>query len=408
MLYRLKNAMLQKQEIDCCCCHSLDDSKAVDFSKYVVFPGFADVHVHLREPGFSYKETIASGTLAAAAGGYTDVCSMPNLNPVPDSVPHLQEQLDIIAKDAVIRVHPYGAITVGEQGETLADLEGMANKVAAFSDDGRGVQSDEMMEQAMEKAKELGKLIAAHCEDNSLLNGGYIHAGEYAKEHGHKGIVSESEWGPIARDLKLVEKTGCPYHVCHISTAESVDIIRKAKAKGISVTCETGPHYLVFSDADLQEDGRFKMNPPLRSEKDRLALLEGIMDGTIDMIATDHAPHSAQEKSKGLALSMMGVVGIETAFPVLYTHLVKTNVISLEKLIDLMCYAPRKRFGLPLDETKDFCVYDLNEEYEINPETFLSKGKSTPFTGMKVFGKCMLTVCDGKIVYCHPDFKWEE
>ena len=408
MLYRLKNAMLKKQEIDCCCCHSLDDSKAVDFSKYVIFPGFADVHVHLREPGFSYKETIASGTRACAAGGYTDVCSMPNLNPVPDSVPHLQEQLDIIEKDAVIRVHPYGAITVGEQGETLADLEGMANKISAFSDDGRGVQSDEMMEQAMVKAKELGKFIAAHCEDNSLLNGGYIHAGEYAEEHGHKGIVSESEWGPIARDLELVEKTGCPYHVCHISTAESVEIIRKAKAKGLNVTCETGPHYLVFSDADLQEDGRFKMNPPLRSEQDRLALLQGVVDGTIDMIATDHAPHSAEEKSKGLANSMMGVVGIETAFPVLYTHLVKRGVITLEKLIDLMSYAPRKRFGLPLDETKDFCVYDLNQEYEINPETFLSKGKSTPFAGMKVYGKCMLTVCDGKIVYQHPDFRWEE
>ena len=408
MLYRLKNAMLQKQKIDCCCCHSLDDSKAVDFSKYVMFPGFADVHVHLREPGFSYKETIASGTLACAAGGYTDVCSMPNLNPVPDSVAHLQEQLDIIKKDAVIRVHPYGAITVGEKGEALADLEGLAKNIAAFSDDGRGVQQSEMMEQAMVKAKELGKLIAAHCEDNSLLNGGYIHAGDYAKEHGHKGIVSESEWGPIARDLELAEKTGCHYHVCHISTAESVELIRKAKAKGLSVTCETGPHYLVLSDKDLQEDGRFKMNPPLRSEKDRLALVQGIVDGTIDMIATDHAPHSAEEKAKGLAGSMMGVVGIETAFPILYTHLVKTGIISLEKLIDLMSYAPRKRFGLPLDETKDFCVYDLNEEYEINPETFCSKGKSTPFAGMKVFGKCMLTVCDGKIVYKHPDFKWEE
>ncbi len=408
MLYRLKNAMMEKYEIDCCNCHSLDDSKAVDFSKYVVFPGFADVHVHLREPGFSYKETIASGTLAAAAGGYTDVCSMPNLNPVPDSVPHLKEQLEIIEKDAVIRVHPYGAITVGEKGEELADLQGMADHIVAFSDDGRGVQQEDMMKEAMVQAKALGRPIAAHCEDNSLLKGGYIHAGEYAQQHGHKGIVSESEWGPIARDLNLVETIGCDYHVCHISTAESVDIIRKAKERGINVTCETGPHYLVFSDADLQEDGRFKMNPPLRSERDRLALLEGIADGTIDMIATDHAPHSAEEKSKGLQNSMMGVVGIETAFPVLYTHLVKTGKITLEKLVDLMCYAPRKRFGLPLNEQNDFCVYDLEQEYEINPDEFLSKGKSTPFGGMKVWGKCMLTVCDGKIVYQHPDFKWED
>ena len=408
MLYRLKNAIIEKHKIDCCCCHSSDDSKAVDFSKYVLLPGFADVHVHLREPGFSYKETIASGTKAAAAGGYTDLCSMPNLNPVPDSIPHLREQLEIIENDAVIRVHPMGAITVGEKGEELADLTGMAPFVSAFSDDGRGVQQEAMMKTAMEQAKALDKPIAAHCEDNSLLFGGYIHAGEYAKEHGHKGIVSESEWGPIARDLKLVEEVGCRYHVCHISTAESVEIIRAAKAKGISVTCETGPHYLVFSDKDLQEDGRFKMNPPLRSEADRLALIQGIVDGTIDMIATDHAPHSAEEKSKGLAGSMMGVVGIETAFPVLYTHLVKTGVISLEKLVELMSDAPRKRFGLPFDPQKDFCVYDLDAEYEIDPQTFLSKGKSTPFTGMKVFGKCMLTVCDGKIVYQHPDFQWEE
>ncbi len=362
-----------------------------------VFPGFCDVHVHFREPGFSYKETILTGSRAAARGGYTAVCTMPNLNPVPDSIEHLGEQLRIIENDAVIHVYPYGAITVGQKGEELSDLSGMAENVIAFSDDGRGVQSDDMMREAMLRAKALGKMIVAHCEVNSLLRGGYIHDGEYAKAHGHRGICSESEWGPIKRDIELLKETGASYHVCHISTKESVDLIRKAKAEGVDITCETGPHYLVLDDSCLQEDARFKMNPPLRSKEDRLALIEGIKDGTIDMIATDHAPHSAEEKSRGLEKSLMGVVGLETAFAVMYTEFVKTGIITLQRLVELMAINPRKRFGLP--ETEDICVFDVNEEYEIDPEEFLSMGKSTPFKGKKVSGKCMLTVCDGKIVY---------
>ena len=366
-------------------------------SKYHIFPGFCDVHVHFREPGFSYKETIASGSLAAARGGYTAVCTMPNLNPVPDSVEHLNEQLKLIEDHACIHVYPYGAITVGEKGEVLADLEGMAPNAIGFSDDGRGVQSDEMMEEAMIRAKALGKMIVAHCEVNSLLRGGYIHEGEYAKAHGHRGICSESEWAQIARDMELVKKTGCAYHVCHISAKESVDLIRKAKAQGIDVTCETGPHYLVMDDSDLQEDGRFKMNPPLRSREDREALVAGILDGTIDMIATDHAPHSAEEKGKGLEKSAFGIVGIETAFQILYTYLVEPGILTLEKLMDLLVVNPRKRFNIPLG--CDFTVWDLAEESTVDPAQFLSMGKATPFTGWKVKGKCVATVCDGKLVY---------
>ncbi len=315
-------------------------------SEYAVFPGFCDVHVHFREPGFSYKETIESGSKASARGGYTAVCTMPNLNPVPDSAAHLAEQLRLIEEQAVIHVYPYGAITVEQKGESLADLEAMAPGCIAFSDDGRGVQSDEMMRRAMLRAKALGKMIVAHCEVNSLLKGGYIHDGQYAEAHGHKGICSASEYEQVARDLRLVEETGCAYHVCHISTKESVELVRRAKAKGLDVTCETGPHYLTMDDGFLQEDGRFKMNPPLRDASDREALVAGIVDGTIDMIATDHAPHSREEKSKALAGSAFGVVGIETAFPVLYTHLVQAGIISLEKLIDLMCNNPRKRFDV--------------------------------------------------------------
>ena len=367
------------------------------FNNCFVFPAFCDVHVHLREPGFSYKETIESGTKASAKGGYSDVFSMPNLNPVPDSYENLKVQLDIIERDAVINVHPYASITIGQKGEELSDFEALSKDAIAFSDDGRGVQSEEIMLEAMKKAKKLGKIIVAHCEDNSLLRGGYIHDGEYAKKNGHKGICSESEWKPIERDIALARETGCKYHVCHISTKESVELIRKAKAEGVDITCETAPHYLVMNDNDLKEEGRFKMNPPIRSEEDRLALIEGIKDGTIDMIATDHAPHSQEEKSKGLQKSLMGVVGIETAFPVLYTFLVKKGIITLEKLIELMSINPRKRFNLP--ETKDFCVFDLNEEYEIKPDEFLSKGRATPFSDQKVFGKCLLTVKDNKAVY---------
>ena len=372
-----------------------------DSSEYVIFPGFCDVHVHFREPGFSYKETIATGSRAAARGGYTAVCTMPNLNPVPDSVEHLEVQRRLIEETACIHVYPYGAITVGEQGEALSDLEGMAPDVVGFSDDGWGVQSDDLMRQAMLRAKALGKPIVAHCEVNSLLRGGYIHDGGYAKAHGHRGICSESEWGQIARDLQLVKETGCAYHVCHVSAKESVALIRKAKAEGLDVTCETGPHYLVMDDSDLQEDGRFKMNPPLRGKEDREALIHGILDGTIDMIATDHAPHSAEEKSRGLEKSAFGIVGIETAFPILYTCLVKPGILSLNKLLELLCVNPRRRFGLPLGT--DYSIWDLNAAYPIDPEDFLSKGRATPFAGWQVNGKCIATICDGKLVYAAPE-----
>ncbi len=364
---------------------------------FTVFPGFCDVHVHFREPGFSYKETIASGSLAAARGGYTAVCTMPNLNPVPDSLENLKPQLEAIEKDASVSVYPYGAITVGERGEQLADLKAMAPYVIAFSDDGKGVQDDERMRRAMEEAKALGKMIVAHCEDNTLLRGGYIHESGYAKAHGHRGICSESEWRQVERDLKLVEETGCSYHVCHISTKESVELIRQAKARGLDVTCETGPHYLVMDENDLQEDGHFKMNPPLRSPEDRQALLEGLLDGTIDMIATDHAPHSAEEKARGLEKSAFGIVGLETAFPVLYTRLVKTGILPLETLVDRMALAPRRRFGIPFEE--DWCLWDLDACYTIDPKDFLSQGKATPFTGWTVNGKCLATIHGGKIVY---------
>ena len=365
--------------------------------RYCVFPGFCDVHVHFREPGFSYKETVFSGSQAAARGGYTCVCTMANLNPVPDTPEHLHQQLDLIRENACIHVHPYGAITMGLKGEVLADLEGMAADVAGFSDDGKGVQADSMMRSAMEKAKALDKIIVAHCEVNELLKGGYIHDGDYARQHGHRGICSESEWVQIARDLELVEQIGCKYHVCHISTKESVDIIRKAKARGVNVTCETGPHYLVMDDSMLKEEGRFKMNPPLRSKEDRDALILGLQDGTIDMIATDHAPHSAEEKSRGLEGSAFGVVGIETAFPICYTYLVKTGIITLEKLMDLLVTNPRSRFGLPVGG--DFSVWDLEAEGIVDPQDFLSMGKATPFEGWPIQGKCLTTVCDGKQVY---------
>ncbi len=384
-----------------CSSLSVPGLSGFDSSEYVIFPGFCDVHVHFREPGFSYKETIATGSRAAARGGYTAVCTMPNLNPVPDSVGNLEVQRRLIGETACIHVYPYGAITVGEQGEVLSDLEGMAPHVVGFSDDGRGVQSDDLMRQAMLRAKAMGKPIVAHCEVNSLLRGGYIHDGDYAKRNGHRGICSESEWGQIARDLELVKETGCAYHVCHVSAKESVALIRKAKAEGLDVTCETGPHYLVMDDSFLQEDGRFKMNPPLRGKEDREALIQGILDGTIDMIATDHAPHSAEEKSRGLEKSAFGIVGIETAFPILYTYLVKPGILSLDRLLALLCVNPRRRFGLPLGT--DYSVWDLIAAYAIDPEDFLSKGRATPFAGWQVSGKCIATVCDGKLVYAAPE-----
>lgn len=371
--------------------------------KYTVLPGFADVHVHLREPGFSYKETIFTGSRAAARGGFTSVCTMPNLNPAPDSLNNLKIQTDIIKTDSVINIFPYGTITKNQAGAELSDMDNLAKFVVAFSDDGKGVQNEDMMRTAMLKAKSLGKMIVAHCEVNDLLNGGYIHAGEYAKAHGHKGITSESEWKMIERDLRLAKETGCAYHVCHISTKESVELIRKAKAEGVNVSCETAPHYLIMDDSFLKEEGRFKMNPPLRDKADREALIEGLLDGTIDMIVTDHAPHSYEEKSKGLQGSSMGVVGIETSFPLMYTYFVKTKILSLERLLELMNDNPRKRFGLK-EVGENYSVWDLDCEYTIDPKDFLSKGKSTPFEGFKVFGKCIATFANGKEVYRAPGF----
>ena len=382
----------------------MGDVSSVDcpvFDNIAIFPGFCDVHVHFREPGFCYKETIATGSRASARGGYTAVCTMPNLIPPPDSMENLKLQTDAIERDSVIAVYPYGTITKGQMGEELSDMEDMKDAVIGYSDDGKGIQTEELMLAAMKKAHSLGKMIVAHCEDNSLLRGGYIHDGEYAKAHGHRGICSESEFGQIARDLELVKKSGCKYHVCHISTKESVDIIRRAKAEGVDVTCETGPHYLVLDDSCLMEHGRFKMNPPIRGREDKDALVEGIKDGTVDMIATDHAPHSAEEKSKGLEKSNMGVVGIETAFPVSYTYLVKTGIITLEKLVELLSVNPRERFGIESDV--GFTVFDLSKEYEIDPADFVSMGKSTPFEGMKVFGKCLATVYNGKVVYASEE-----
>ncbi len=379
----------------------LDAGVSFDFSdpgKYLFLPAFLDVHVHFREPGFFYKESIATGSRAAAHGGYCAVCTMPNLNPVPDSMDTLKVQLDAIERDASVRVIPYGSITKGQRGEQLSDMEAMAEHVCAFSDDGRGVQDEQMMLEAMNRAKALGKMIVAHCEVNDLLRGGYIHDGEYARAHGHRGICSESEWKQIERDIRLAKQTGCAYHVCHISTKESVRLIREAKAAGVDITCETAPHYLIYTDENLCEDGKWKMNPPLRSREDREELIRGIIDGTIDMIATDHAPHSAQEKSRGLEKSAFGIVGLECAFSLMYTHFVKTKIITLDRLIELMSKNPKKRFGI--DTGDDFCVFDVSEPYTIDPDEFLSKGRATPFEGHKVWGRCLLTVSDGRIAYC--------
>lgn len=381
--------------------YTTDSALFSDFSEkksIVIFPGFCDVHVHFREPGFSYKETMETGSMAAARGGYTAVCAMPNINPVPDSGAHLEEELRRIREGAKIPVYPYGAITVGQKGESMADLEGMAVKVIAFSDDGHGVQSESMMREAMERAKKLGKLIVAHCEDNTLLFGGYVHDGEYARTHGHKGICSESEWGPIKRDVELLKETGAGYHVCHISCKESVDVIRQAKKEGVNITCETGPHYLTLTDRDLQESGKWKMNPPIRSERDREALMEGILDGTIDMIATDHAPHSKEEKSKGLAGSAFGIVGLETALPVLYTELVRPGILTLDRLAELLVTKPRERFGIPISKG-DYSIWDLETPYVVNPDEFLSMGRATPYEGRTLYGTNLGTVLNGRMIY---------
>ena len=379
------------------------DAVSVDLHKAVLFPGFVDVHVHLREPGFSYKETIRAGTLAAAHGGFAHVGAMPNLDPVPDCAASLAVQRAILEKDALVHVHPYGAISVGEKGERLADIAGLAQSVLAFSDDGRGVQSEGLMREAMTQCRAHGRILAAHCEDNSLLHGGYIHDGAYARAHGHRGICSESEWGPTARDLRLAEETGCAYHVCHVSTKESVALIRAAKRRGVDVTCETAPHYLTFTDEDLQEDGQFKMNPPLRAREDREALIEGLLDGTIDMLVTDHAPHSRAEKAGGLEKSAMGVVGLETSFAASYTALVRTGILPLEKLIDLMHGAPMRRFGcgteLAVGQPADLTAFDLQETYTVDPETFLTLGRATPFAGRALTGVCRLTMIGGSPVW---------
>ena len=379
------------------------DAVSIDLHRAVLFPGFVDVHVHLREPGFSYKETIRTGTLAAAHGGFAHVAAMPNLDPVPDCAAALAVQRAIIEKDALVHVHPYGAVSVGEKGERLADLDGLALGVIAFSDDGRGVQSESLMREAMMQCRRLGKILAAHCEDNSLLHGGYIHDGAYARAHGHRGICSESEWGPITRDLRLAEETGCAYHVCHVSTKESVALIRAAKRRGVDVTCETAPHYLTFTDEDLQEDGRFKMNPPLRAREDRDALIEGLLDGTIDMLVTDHAPHSREEKARGLEKSAMGVVGLETSFAASYTALVQTGILPLEKLVDLMHGAPMRRFGcgteLAEGQPADLTAFDLTKTYTVDPETFLTMGRATPFAGRALTGVCKLTMIGGEPVW---------
>ncbi len=387
--------------------------KTVQLGGLYVFPGFVDVHVHLREPGFSYKETIRTGTLAAARGGFAHVCAMPNLNPVPDGEENLKQELDLIGRGALVKVYPYGAITAGELGKRLSAMEEISGRVVAFSDDGRGVQSEELMRAAMLKAKKLGKIIAAHCEDETYINGIKAHSESGAAPNSSCGLPAESEWRQLERDLRLVRETGCAYHMCHVSTKESVALLRRAKAEGLDVTCETAPHYLMLDDKDIKDEGRFKMNPPIRSEEDRLALIEGIADGTIDMIATDHAPHAEKEKSGGLAGSLNGVVGLETAFPVLYTGLVKTGIIGLGALIDLLHTNPSERFeigaGIAPGKPADFTVFDLREEYTVAPEEFASMGRSTPFEGMRVWGKCLMTVVDGKTVWdCMPRGKENE
>ena len=378
------------------------DGRIIECDRFFITPAFADVHVHLREPGFSYKATVKSETMAAAAGGYTTVCAMPNLNPAPDSLENLKVELDIIEKDAVIRVLPYGCITKGQKGEELADMEAMAPYVCGFSDDGRGVQSDTLVLEAMKKAKELNKPIVAHCEVNDLLFGGYIHDGEYAKAHDMKGICSESEWKMIERDLELVEQVGCRYHICHISAKESVELLKKAKEKALPVSGETAPHYLALTDNDLKDEGRFKMNPPIRADEDRQELIRGFKDGTLGFLATDHAPHSAEEKSKGLEKSAFGIVGIETAFTVTYTELVKSGRISLEALIDRISLAPRRFLGLSdkieVGQKAEFTVFSCDDVI-INSKDFVSMGKATPFENYKGFGRIEYTFYDGGIVW---------
>lgn len=414
----LKNGIVYIENIFCKCDILIEDDsikkidtnitaengdEVIDLKNNYVFPGLIDVHTHLREPGFEYKETIATGSLAGAKGGFTSICAMPNLKPVPDCMENLQIELDAIKNSAFINVYPYGAITKNEMGEELSKMDEISSYIVAFSDDGRGIQEENMMKEAMIKAKKLDKIIAAHCEVNSLLNNGYIHDGEYSKIHNHRGISSESEWKEIERDIALAKETKVKYHVCHISTKESVALIRKAKKEGVNITCETGPHYLLLTDMDLKEDGFYKMNPPIRSKEDQEALIEGLKDGTIDVIATDHAPHALEEKNKGLEKSLMGIIGLETSFPLLYTYLVKEKTITLEKLIELMNTNARNRFKIgtkiAIGEKADICVFNLDEKYTIDSNKFASKGRNTPFNGYEVYGKCKMTIVNGKIIF---------
>lgn len=379
------------------------ETEVFDAEGCIVTYGLADVHVHLREPGYSAKETITTGTRASARGGVTTVCSMPNLQPAPDAPETIAVEQQMIDEQAVIEVLPFATISSHRAGRELADIEALRPLSVGYSDDGNGIQTEPLMREAMKRISAVDGIIAAHCEDDSLLHAGYIHDGEYARTHNHKGICSESEWGPIKRDVKLAEEENCRYHVCHISTKESVEIIREAKHKCAHISCETAPHYLVLCDADLKEEGRFKMNPPLRAAEDKAALIEGIKDGTIEVIATDHAPHTAEEKSRGLKGSMMGIVGIETSFAICYTHLVRKGVITIEKLIQLMSENPRRIFRLggamQVGERADIAVFDVTKPYIIDTAEFLSMGKATPFEGEEVYGRCMLTLFGGEKVW---------
>jgi dihydroorotase len=372
----------------------------------LVAPGFIDVHVHLREPGGEQKETIETGTLAAARGGFTTICAMPNTKPVPDTVEHLKNLKERIKENAHVRVLPYASITVKEAGQELTDFESLQKEGAfAFTDDGAGVQNAGIMLKAMKKAAALQASVVAHCEDNTLVFGGVVHDGVFAKTHNIQGIPSVCEAVHIARDVLLAEAAGCHYHVCHISTKESVRTVRDAKKAGIHVTAEVTPHHLLLTEEDIPGlDANYKMNPPLRSKEDREALINGLLDGTIDCIATDHAPHTIEDKQAGIYKAPFGIVGLETAFPLLYSRFVQTGIFTLKKLVDWMTIKPAEIFKLPygrLEEgaAADLVIIDLNLEKEIVPQHFASKGRNTPFGGWKCKGWPIATFVNGKLVW---------